>query len=491
MSGTRIYLFLINGGNMPVVWKKIEENYPSPVDDIKCEAAVIGGGMTGVITAYLLSKKGLDTVLLEENRIASGKTGRSTAKATLAHGLIYSALSEKCSPETAKKYAAANIAGLKFIGEHTPTSERRDMYLYALYGKRRVMREYKQMLECGINCEYVPGESCPMPFHCDGAIRLPDQYELDPVKFCLDLCREGRFRIYENTPVTHIGRNHVTAGGHIIECDTVSAATNYPAFPGTAAALKISRKSSCVAAFTSETGFRFPEIMAFGADGGYGYRLARDSFGTEYLIVSGETHRGAPPVNAIERMKNAVWEFAPDALMREAWVNNDSYTHDSVPYAGKLRNGIYMACGYSAWGMTNSAACAVILAEQICGGGVWYDDVFSPHRSFLSGGSGDFAEHMSEAISGNIKRMSAPPDLYPSEVSAGCGEIINYRGTRKGAYRDRDGRLHIVEGKCPHLGCALEWNDVDLTWDCPCHGSRFSYTGECISNPAHRGIRIE
>jgi Rieske Fe-S protein len=86
--------------------------------------------------------------------------------------------------------------------------------------------------------------------------------------------------------------------------------------------------------------------------------------------------------------------------------------------------------------------------------------------------------------------MAPPPDRYASEVAPGRAEIINYRGRRAGAYRDPDGQLHVVRLRCPHLGCCLEWNPEEKTWDCPCHGSRFDYTGKCISNPAETGIGL-
>jgi len=175
----------------------------------------------------------------------------------------------------------------------------------------------------------------------------------------------------------------------------------------------------------------------------------------------------------------------------ESWTNNDTYTHDGLPYSGQLRSGIWVACGYSAWGMTNSAAMAIIAAEQICGRDPWYADVFSPSRNFLHGGKREFAEHMGTAISGVMRQMSSPPEVALSKIEPSHAAVVSSRGKRAGAYRDTDGNVHLVSLKCPHLGCELAWNSADLTWDCPCHGSRFSYTGECVSNPANTSIRLE
>jgi len=141
--------------------------------------------------------------------------------------------------------------------------------------------------------------------------------------------------------------------------------------------------------------------------------------------------------------------------------------------------------------MTNSAAMAIVTAEQICGRELWYADAFSPRRNFLRGGTAEFSEHIQTAVGGVVKQMSSAPDVYPGEVKTGHAETVVIHGKRAGAYRDDKGEFHLVSLKCPHLGCSLEWNLADKTWDCPCHGSRFSYTGECLSNPANRGIKIE
>lgn len=469
----------------------------APLDrDISVDAAVIGGGITGVLCAHLLAEAGLDTAVFERDTIGhgGGRTARSTAKGTVAHRTVYSDLARNVSPEASRKYAAANLAGLRLLRKLSGAAKS-DMYLYSMYGERRLSREFMFMRENGIDAEYLSGEYVP----CDireglnpaAVIRLPGQLKLDPVKLVHDVCAPGRFRVYERTEVVSAGENSLTtAYGNRVYAKYVIAATNYPAFHEGISALRLYRMTSYAAAVRSNGGFRFPDAMAFGTDGGYGYRYAgRDGV----LIVSGEAHRGAPSPNAEERLLRAAAEISSDGTIEvvERWSNNDTYTHDGIPIAGRLRCGIYTACGFGAWGMTNSASAAIILAGQITGRPLWYDDIFSPGRNFLKGGGAEFTEHAGVAIGGILKTMNAPPDLYAGEVKRGQSGIINLRGTRAGAYRDTNGQLYAVSLRCPHLGCSLEWNQEALTWDCPCHGSRFSYTGECVSDPAKRGIAID
>ncbi|MBP3378974.1 MAG: FAD-dependent oxidoreductase [Clostridia bacterium] len=475
---------------MHEIWSLSREAYPQVGGNIKCGVAVVGGGLTGVILAYLLSKRGMDVALFEANKIASGKSGRSTAKVTVAHGYKYAELHSNLSADVARKYAAANMDGLRFFRDHLGEREKKIMLLYSLYGQRRLMKEYSAMRECGIPCQWMDAAEVPLPFKTEGAIKLTDQYAIDPVRFADSLCRLGRFKVYENSPAEVVDSHLLVCGGHTITADCVAICTNYPTHvPTSAAPIKLSRKTSLAVKMHSDSGFSIPfGVMAYGVDGGYGYRHGDDP---REIIISGETSREAPTPLAEERLIRAALAIAPDAKIVDIWTNNDTYTHDGLPYSGRLSSGIWVACGYSAWGMTNSAAMAIVAAEQISGHDPWYADVFSPGRNILRGGSRELATHMQTAVSGMVKQMSSPPQVSPAEIEAGHAAVVSSRGKRAGAYRDTDGSLHLVSLKCPHLGCELQWNPADKTWDCPCHGSRFTYTGECVSNPANKSIRIE
>ena len=470
-------------------------NYPTNVShpplngDLTCDAAVIGGGLTGVLCAFELSMRGLSVALFEEQTIAheGSKTARSTAKATVAHETAASSIAEHVSPEAARKYLAANLAGLRFLHRLTDGERTRDMYLYALHGERRLRREFSVLRENGVDCEYMT--DAPLPFPITAAVRLPGQLALDPAELTHRLCAEGRFAVFEHSPVTAAGRHTLTCNGHTVSAAHVIAATNYPVFHESTLPMKLARKTSYAVAVRCKEGFCMDDVMAFGADGGFGYRFAGNG---DILIVSGETHRGAAAPNTGERLLHAAKEAANGEIeLVHRWSNNDGYTHDGIPYVGQLRCGISIACGFGGWGMTGSAAAAVILAEQLCGSGVWYDDLFSPYRNFLRGGSTPFTEHVGVAVRGAARTIAPPPDRYASEILPDQADVINYHGKRAGAYRAPDGTLHVVSLRCPHLGCSLEWNPEEKTWDCPCHGSRFAPDGHCLSNPADTGIHLE
>ena len=290
-------------------WENHGRRYPALDRDINCTAVIVGGGLTGCLLASRLAERGIDTVLLESERIGGGKTARSTAKVTVAHETAYSDIARSVSLEAAKKYAAANMAGLEYIASLAGEGARRDMYLYALYGERRLQREFDAMRECGISAEYVRGDDVPLPVGALGAVKLTDQLAIDPVELCERVCAEGKFTVFESSTAENIGRHGVMCAGHRVKADFVAVCTNYPVHvPHLASPLKLSRKSSVAVALRSASGFPMDDVMAFGVDGGYGYRYA-DVDGERVLIASGETGREVPP-RAAERIIEAVHRFA-------------------------------------------------------------------------------------------------------------------------------------------------------------------------------------
>lgn len=467
-----------SGGNDKIV------AYPALEHDVTCDCAVVGGGLCGILCAYVLSKAGLNVVLLEENEILSGKSGRSTAKATTAPPMLYSHLMGHVSPETSRKAAAANMQGLKLLRElcsaYKGAGKPADMFFYTKYGITRLKREYNTMLENGVSCGYYSHNAAPIPLEHAAAIRVYDQLCLNVTALGYSLCMGGTFKAYEHSTAENITAHHLTALGHNVKASAVICATNYPAAAALMNPMKLYRKTSSAVVSEPVDCEILENSMAYCCDCGYGIRRAPNGG----LIISGEAHRGSPENGVIDRLTDILHEIVPGAKVIESWTNNDVYTHDMLPYIGRIGNGIYTACGFSAWGMTSSAVAALILSEKILGREVWYADIFAPDRNFLKGGSSSFSEHLGEAVGGMTKVYSAAPTIKTENLKNGEGGVVEHHGKRMGAYRDEKGAVHMVSLRCPHLGCELQWNSVDLTWDCPCHGSRFTYMGERVGGPA-------
>ncbi len=483
------------------LWKMEEkESYPALAEDIRCGCLVIGGGLCGVLTAYLLGKRGIDTVLIEKERLGYGKTMGTTAKATVCHNLTYSRIMEQRGREAAEAYGTANRDGLRLLRElcledgaaEECDARNSDFFLYSLYGERHIHEEARAMREAGIDCTVFHGghEDFELPVSPKSGILLRDQLTFHPIKTVRAIAAKSAVRIFEQTeavsksmaPSSHM---HIvkTAKGHSIHASKVIVATNYPVLvPGSLSFLKLYRETSYAAVFE---GAPLLSRMYYGIDGGYHYR----SHG-EYLIVSGERHRTAPVPNAAEKLTQEASARFGSLCKTTEWSNNDTYTHDGIPYVGEMGDGMFVASGFGGWGMTNSASAARILSALAAGEVPRTAWVFSPSRNPLKGGADSLLHHIGISVSGMAKRFTVP-ELTAEQLRPGCAGIVSHNGGRAGAYRDEEGQLHLVSLKCPHLGCSLEWNGAAKTWDCPCHGSRFFPDGSCIGDPAKEGIALK
>jgi len=408
---------------------------------------------------------------------------------------VYSRLAESHGAETARKYGAANLAGLRILRELLlPASfacdaEETDFYLYSLFGERHITAEYAQMRKTGMDCEAFAGTPAgfELPFAVKSGILLRNQLKFHPGKTVRYLAAQGKARIFEETEAASLsesGHGYLvkTESGHRIFAEKVISAANYPVLmPGNLSFLKLYRETAYGAVLAGAPRL---SAMYYGIDGGYAYR----SHG-ENLLVSGERHRDMPPPGAEEKPAAEAERLFPGSRTVMRWSGSDCCTHDGLPYAGSVRPGLYLASGFGLWGMTNSAAAALILSGLAAGETLWYSDVFSPRRNFLKGGGDSFLHHAGVSAAGMARNFTVP-EMLPAEIRPGEAGIVSHNGKRAGAYRDEGGKLHLVSLKCPHLGCSLAWNPAAKTWDCPCHGSRFTADGVCIGNPAAQNIGL-
>lgn len=478
---------------MNTLWKTTAERpeFPAPDGDISADAVVIGGGICGALTAYMLQKRGVDTVLLERDRIGCGLSSATTAKITAAHSNVYSKLVSSLGAEYARTFALVSAAAIDeyeaLIKQEKINCdfERLPTFLYARHGERLLRRELCAAKAAGLNVSWHDPATLQIP--ALSALKLPDQAQFHPLKFLYSLSE--RIKAYE-----HCGNVRLDGGKAVTDYGSVRAkyfvsATNYPAI-GTLKGgyfAKVHRELAHVLTLSPHTPLGG---MYIGVDGGANYR----SWG-EHLIVSGESHvSGCGVDGAYERLRREARESFPEAEEEMRWSAEDSMTLDGLPYIGRYSGGsetIFTASGFGKWGMTTAMAGAVTVAELICGKTSMAAAIFDPSRFTPRASAEEFASMTARAVRGMSSRFFMVPERELSDVGRGDGEIIRYMGRKVGAYRDMEGEVHLVEPKCPHLGCELSWNGDDLTWDCPCHGSRFTFDGALITGPADRAVGIE
>ena len=212
-----------------------------------------------------------------------------------------------------------------------------------------------------------------------------------------------------------------------------------------------------------------------------------------YLLLGGGGHRTGENTQGgqYDQLRQAAKRLFPGCREAAAWSAQDCMPWDGVPYIGRFssaRPQWLVATGFQKWGMSSSAVAAQTLAAIVSGREAAYASVFAPRR-FPASEAGNLLQNVGKAASGLTRHLLPPGKMTESELPRGRGGIVKVNGKKMGAYRDEDGTLYAFSLRCPHLGCQLAWNPEEQTWDCPCHGSRFTFRGERINGPAQRNMQ--
>lgn len=476
-----------------------------PIEDIKeTEVLILGGGLAGVLTAYQLKQQGVDSIIIEADKVGNGITKNTTAKITSLHGLLYAKLLKKCGPEKAKQYYESNeksIGDFKQIIDHLNIDCDFEVKPHFLYGAEKpevLEEEYEAINRLGITANYTT--KTKLPFQIVGAIEFPRQAQFHPLKFMKEIVAD--LNIYENCQVTSIEDNGVIEINHkhTIKGKHVIVATHYPIINSKGLYfVKMHQERSYVVCLQKKKGYEeyTNATNPFQLDGMYigvdniGYSLRNYE---KYLLLGGANHRTgkADPGDSYELLKRKAAMWYPYAEVAYTWSNQDCMTLDSIPYIGRYSKSLpnfYVATGFNKWGISSSMVAANILTDMVCGKKSLYEDVFCPQRNHISGAK-KFIKDMSTTTIHLSSEILKIPKNKLEEIGRGQGGTIRYEGNLIGIYKERNGTVHLVDSKCSHLGCRLSWNPNELTWDCPCHGSRFDYHGNLINNPATKGVGV-
>jgi len=426
---------------MDSIWDKGVQlpEFPQLEGELRTDVLIIGGGLVGLLCAWHLKQSGVDCVLIEQNRLMQGVSGRTTAKVTSQHGLIYHKLLDQFGSEQARLYWQANEDALAQYEElaqeadfdYTP----QDSYLYARRSREKLEAEMEACARLGIPANWETKLS--LPFQVSGAIRFPEQGQMHPLKLAYHLA-EG-LQIYENTKaLAYLGDRVQTPKG-MIRAERIIVATHFPLFNKHGAYfLKMYQQRSYVLAL--ENAAKAEGMYLDCADNGLSIRSAG-----EYLLLGGGGHRTGKEGLGWKMPQAAARQYYPQARIAARWATQDCMTLDGMPYIGaysKNTPNLYVATGFGKWGMTSSMVASRILTDQITGKENPYAALFSPSRSML---------HKQLFVNGAEATLNL---------------------------------LRPTKPRCPHLGCALHWNKQEHSWDCACHGSRFDKNGQVLNNPA-------
>ncbi len=426
---------------MQSVWEENVQKptFPALEKDIHTDVLIIGGGIAGLLCAYKLQQAGVDYALVEAEQICSGITKNTTAKITSQHGLVYSDIIKKFDETTARLYFEANekaIEEFRILSKDIDCNfESKDSYVYSVDNPQKIQEEVNALRKIGSSAKIV--RELPLPFPVAGAVCFPNQAQFHPLRFLSAIAKD--LHIFEQTKVRElVGLTAITDKGKIY-AKNIIVTTHFPflnkhgLYP-----LKLYQHRSYVMAL--ENAPRVGGMYVDESKKGLSFRNYQN-----FLLLGGGSHRTGKQGGAWQELEDFARRYYPKATIKHRWATQDCMTLDGMPYIGpysKNTEGLFVATGFNKWGMTFAMVAANILCDFVQGRNNPYSAVFSPSRSILH------------------------PQLAINSVES----IINL--------------ITPSARRCPHLGCALKWNKYEHTWDCPCHGSRFTKDGKLIDNPA-------
>ena len=451
-------------------YKKIEHN-------LATEVCIIGGGITGISTAYYLSKHGIDVTVLEKDTICSKTTGHTTGKITSQHGLFYKYLLESQGKEYAKKYLDINERALEnienIINEEKLECdfERKNAFVFTFMLERvKALQDEVSITRClGIKSEFVEDMELPLKIH--GGIKFKNQAQFNPVKYVNDLCEsisKKGVKIYEGSKVTGYKRSgekfkvSVESSGtkYTVLADKIVVATRYPIFnfPGVYFIKNYQELEFAMCVKVKENINNYDMYLSADTPNISFRTVLNDN--ERYLLVVGNGRKSGKDYdkNGFEFLENIIKNMYYDYEIIDKWIAEDCISLDKIPYIGKYSNfskNIYVATGFKKWGMTFSNIAANIITDEILNGSSKYSEFFNSTRIKPIKNKEEMKNMISETYNSLIK-----PKFSKDENKKCCG----------------------------HLGCKMEFNETTSEWECPCHGSRFEKDGKLIDGPSIKDI---
>jgi glycine/D-amino acid oxidase-like deaminating enzyme/nitrite reductase/ring-hydroxylating ferredoxin subunit len=459
--------------------------------DISADVVVLGGGIVGVTTALIAHEAGARVVLLEADRIGHGVSGHTTAKVSSQHGAIYAGL----GPDAARTYGQANEAALEWVASRVADDgiecdfRRRASYVY---GPRPDMqREALAAAAAGLPAALV--ETTPLPFGVEAAVRFIDQAEFHPYRYLVALAAQlPAGQLYEHTRAVQVDGHVVSTPGGRVTAEHIVVATHYPFPDRSLASVRVHPHRSY--AIVCRIADSPPEGMFLSSGSPTRSVRAVPLAGEELLLVGGEGHRtgtGGDTTERYARLEAFAREHWDVRSVDYRWSAQDNTTIDGLPFVGRLtpfEPNILMATGFAKWGMTGGTAAALVLSATVAGREHPAARLFDPSRLRPRAAAARFVKENTEAgVRFFADRLTKPGRRDIDDLAPDQGGIVRHRGEKVAGYRAADGELFAVSPTCTHLGCQVNFNRAERSWDCPCHGSRFAVDGSVLQGPAvHR-----
>ena len=458
------------------IWEMdLNSNYKTLENDMECDVLIIGGGLTGILTAFYLKDSNLKVVLVERNKLLSGITSKMTAKITPLQDIL-----PKIEKEKLTLYLKSQLDGIKLLKNNIENFKiscdfkKNDSYLYTT--KKNNIKKIKQ-LEPILKNLNIPFEKEELPIpklNSIYSIKTNLSYEIHPIKYLKGILKEIKsINIYENTNIIKVLKEKKefvckTDNSYQIKSKKVIFATNYPYFlKPLFFPLKVRLERSRILSGKSNYIGSYNLINI-------DKKIESIRFYKDKMIYLFDNHYLSHfKVNSQKQFSNSFIEY-PDY----DWTNMDLITNDYLPIIGEVFQNMYIITGFNTWGLLSSHIGSSFISSMILKRNKYlkYKELYNPRKKINLKKTLNSSINIYESLNGYFKGMIRKNKLV-------------YYNKESALYIGSDGTNYIVKRTCPHMKCKLLFNEIEQTWDCPCHGSRFDLKGNVISGPSKYGIK--
>lgn len=494
------------GGSLPI-WTPSEQTqkFPALDRDEETDVVVIGAGLVGLMTAHLCKQVGLRVIVLEADRVGCGESHRSTAQVTAQIDAGWQKIVGDLGPDLARSLWTGAMLGIHTL-ESLASSLRVDCGWQRVSGWRftehnRGVKDLRDealsAASAGIPLEFVES-GVPLPWTIAGALRCDEQAQLVPGPFLDALARDvdGRgSHVHEGTRVLEIhdgDEPSVVTERSVVHARHVVVATHAPFNNRLLLQTKIAHYRSYVVALSSPT--ELPDGLYWDDAVPYHYIRSVNQAGRRFVLVGGEDHRtGQDDDTSLRHAALEDWalERLPGSTIERRWSGQVLEPVDGLPYVGRnsFERNVYEATGFSGTGWAYGALAARILADSMQGIDHPLAATLAATRIAPLAGARRFLQENALFPWHFFGDRLSPESTEIESLERGHGRLFMSRAMKKIAvYRDDMGELHALSPICPHMGCLVDFNQAETSWDCPCHGSRFDVHGSVLNGPATQGL---
>lgn len=477
-----------------------ETSYPALDKDIEIDVAIIGGGITGLTTAQYLIAAGKKVAVLEAYKIGEGTTGNSTGNLYIETQPYLQHIKEKFGVEVAQAVADSRKKAIDVIEKNVNEKNincnfsRRPWFIFANTADAIAMldEEVKTFRELNIPIDYT--SELPLPFKFVKAATMANQARINPLKYVLGLAKDLNEKgclIFENTKVTEIDQADegllVTTQAKV-RAAKVIIATHTPIGINTVHMYTAPYRSYVIATRLKNQSLPEGHFWEIGSNISSTHSVTNENQ-PEYLLVAGSHHKTGQEADALAHFKKLsqyLNKQVSDFEIVHQWSAQHYQSADDIPYIGlahKSAKNTYMATGFFADGLIYGTIAAKVLSDIIINGDSEFSTIYNANRSTLGKSLGFLTKENANVFMQYLKDLPLRAEAY-NDLKPGEGRIIKRNSEKWAVSRDEQNQLHAVSAVCTHMKCIVKWNNVEKTWDCPCHGSRFSPQGCVLEGPA-------